>query len=129
MTDVVLDSSAFLALINGEPGSATVAALLDDAVISSVNYAEVVTKIVDRGASMEDTRRELAVIDIPVIDFDTPLAERAGGLRTDTRRHGLSLGDRACLALAEREGAVAVTTDKVWEQAVRTTGIAVQVIR
>lgn len=116
MADAILDSSALLALINGERGADKVAALLDGAAIGAVNYAEVVTKIIERGASAEETRRELAGIEVPVISFDSSLAERTGTLRPDTRKFGLSLGDRACLALAEREGAAALTADTRWSE-------------
>lgn len=127
MTKVVLDSSAFLAVINDEQGSESVAALLDEAVICSVNYAEVVTKIVERGASIVETRRKLALIDVPVVDFDMALAERTGALRSDTKRASLSLGDRACLALAERDGVTAVTSDRRWTDA--GLKIAIELIR
>lgn len=123
MVEVVLDSSALLAVINAERGADAVAKLLDGAVIGAVNYAEVVTKLVERGASIQETRRELGLIDVPVVDFDASLAERTGALRLNTKKYGLSLGDRACLALAERDGAVAVTTDKSWAE----TGLKIKI--
>jgi ribonuclease VapC len=127
VTRVVLDASAFLAVIHAERGSDTVAAQLDDAVICSVNFAEVITKIVERGASIEQARKKLALLDVPVIDFDMALAERTGTLRAETKSYGLSLGDRACLALAEREGVKAMTSDRRWAEA--GLKIAVELIR
>jgi PIN domain nuclease of toxin-antitoxin system len=51
----------------------------------------------------------------------------AGLMRRETRAVGLSLGDRACLALALRRGAVALTADRAWERA--GSGAGVEVIR
>jgi PIN domain nuclease of toxin-antitoxin system len=127
MARVVLDSSAVLAVLNDEPGAGTVIAVLDDAVVSTVNLAEVVTKLVERGGSLDHARRALRAIDVDVADFDQALAERTGGLKVETERRGLSLGDRACLALAEREGVPALTGDRSWLGAV--AGIDIQLIR
>lgn len=114
MAEFVLDSSAVLAVINGERGTDEVARLLDNAVLSAVNYAEIISKLVERGMSMPHALRAIGGLAVSIIDFDSRQAERAGELRMATRRSGLSLGDRACLALAEREDAVAVTADKRW---------------
>jgi ribonuclease VapC len=114
MAKAILDSSAVLAVLNEEQGAGAVTEILDDAIISAVNYAEVVSKLVERGATLEQARTMLRVIDIEVVEFDRPMAERTGELRAPTRRLGLSLGDRACLALAEREGAPALTGDRRW---------------
>jgi PIN domain nuclease of toxin-antitoxin system len=127
MASVVLDASAVLAVLNAETGAEIVIAALDDAVISAVNFAEVVSKLVERGAGLADIREAFTGIDARVVDFDLALAERAGTLRAETRHLGLSLGDRACLALAEREGAPALTCDRSWIDAV--SGIEARAIR
>lgn len=114
MASAVLDASAILAVLNGEAGAESVIAVLDDAVISTVNYAEVISKLVERGAPFTKTREALQRFGIGVINFDLALAERAGELRLETKRLGLSLADRACLALAERERAPAFTSDRRW---------------
>jgi len=114
MSSVVLDSSALLAFIHGEPGGEDVAHLIGDAVMSSVNHAEVVTKLVGRTGSLAAARAILGFANVDVVDFDRPLAEEAGALVRHTRPAGLSLGDRACLALAVREGVPAVTADRIW---------------
>ena len=62
-----------------------------------------------------------------VIDFDRPLAEATGALAVLTRAQGLSLGDRACLALAKREGAIALTADQAWSKV--KAGVDIQLIR
>src|SRR5215831_8936775 len=114
MSSVVLDSSALLAFIHGEPGGEGVAEMIGEAVMSSVNHAEVVTKLVGRTGSLAAARAALGIAAIDVIDFDQSLAEEAGALVRHTRPAGLSLGDRACLALAAREGMPAVTADRIW---------------
>jgi PIN domain nuclease of toxin-antitoxin system len=98
-----------------EPGMSRVnQALRNGAVILSVNLAEVVTRMLDKGMDEASTRRALSAIDPTVVAFDEDLAYRAGLLRSATRSAGLSLGDRACLALAERLGAPALTADRAW---------------
>jgi ribonuclease VapC len=114
MSSVVLDSSALLAFIHGEPGGEGVAEVIGDAVMSSVNHAEVVTKLVERTGSLAAARAALGIASVDLIDFDRELAEDAGALVRHTRPAGLSLGDRACLALAAREGVPAVTADRIW---------------
>jgi len=114
MSSVVLDSSALLAFIHGEPGGEGVAEVIGDAVMSSVNHAEVVTKLVGRTGSLAAARAALGLASVDIVDFDQSLAEEAGALVRHTRPAGLSLGDRACLALAAREGVPAVTADRIW---------------
>ena len=127
MAKAVLDSSAVLALLNNEPGADVVAEALDEAIISTVNVAEVIAKLVERGMSFEQTRLALSTIGIEAVDFNVSLAERTGEMRLESRSRGLSLGDRACLALAEREGLPALTCDRNWLEAV--AGIEIRCIR
>lgn len=127
MSGVVLDSSAVLAVVNAEPGAARVMQLLDGALLSAVNHAEVVTKLVERGIGREKARSVVLGIGVEVVEFEIDLADRTGELRRATRHLGLSLADRACLALAEREGTSAVTADKKWADA--DIGVDVVVIR
>jgi PIN domain nuclease of toxin-antitoxin system len=77
--------------------------------------------------SLDLARFSILEIGVQVIDFDMKLAEHAGDLRQQTRHLGLSLGDRACLALAEREEAAALTADRKWTGL--RSGIQVQLIR
>jgi PIN domain nuclease of toxin-antitoxin system len=123
MASAVLDSSAVLAILNAEPGADLVIATLDDALLSTVNYAEVVTKIVERGGTYKEAEAALQLITATVIDFDLALAQRTGALRAETRKRGLSLGDRACLSLAEREGVPAITGDRSWIGAVSSVEV------
>jgi PIN domain nuclease of toxin-antitoxin system len=101
--------------------------MIGDAMVSAVNLAEALTKLVDRGATLDQARAVLSLIDFDVVDFNRLMAEAAGGLVLSTRRHGLSLGDRACLALAMQIGVPAVTADRAWKHL--DLGIDVQLIR
>ncbi len=128
MSSAVLDASALLALLGNEPGSMQVAtAISNGAAISAVNLAEVVAKLQERGASEAVIRATLMPLTLTVVAFDADLAYATGLLRTATRPAGLSLGDRACLALAQRLGVSALTTDRAW--ATLGLPIAVTVIR
>lgn len=123
----VLDASALLCLFFQEPGAEHVEAVLAGARVSAANLAEVIAKLVDRGVDGEQVATEIAELDLEVVPLDRGQAEAAGMLRAATRRSGLSLGDRCCLALAQKLGATAVTTDRAW--AGLGTGIAVEVVR
>jgi ribonuclease VapC len=127
VSSVVLDSSALLAFIHGEPGAEVVAGVVGEALISSVNLAEVVTKLVERTGSLELARAALGMANVEVIDFDRLQAEQAGALVTRTRSAALSLGDRACLTLATREAAPVLTADRIW--ATLKLGLQVRLIR
>ncbi len=116
MASIVFDASVILAHINNEPGSEGADALFGDALISAVNVAEVAGKLVERGASLPLVRAALSRYGLQVAAFDGELAERTGALRLKTKSLGLSLGDRACLALAEREALPVLTADKAWKQ-------------
>jgi PIN domain nuclease of toxin-antitoxin system len=115
VSEAVLDASALLALLNGEPGSETVAAIMSQAVISSVNLSEVVAKLADHGMGEKDLRGLIDGLGLTVVAFDEAQAYAAGLMRPDTRRAGLSFGDRACLALARLRRAPAYTTDRSWK--------------
>ena len=129
MTAWVLDTSAVLAYFWDEPGSTRVTEILENGnhVISAVNLSELVTKFVDHGIPDEDISGLVAGLELVVVNHDTALAQETGKLRRATRPLGLSLGDRACLALAQRLNATALTTDRPWTQL--DLGIAVECIR
>jgi len=110
----VLDASALLALLQSEPGGELVEAVLETAAISSVNWSEVVQKALDWQTEIAGLREELEVLGLEILPFTAALAEATAHLRSATRQAGLSLGDRACLALAGALGVPAITTDRVW---------------
>ena len=111
---VVLDSSAVLALLWLERGHPEVASILGGSLLSAVNFAETLAKISDRGIDGPDTRLRLMQLPVTIFPFNSRQAELSGALRPLTRRRGLSLGDRACLALAMAERAAVVTADRTW---------------
>jgi ribonuclease VapC len=114
VSEHVLDASALLAVMLDERGGEQVVERLAGAVIGAVNLAEVVAKLQERGVPDAEIDRDVAELDLPIIPFDEAQAMAAGKLRARTRRLGLSLGDRACLALALARGVPAVTTDRGW---------------
>lgn len=129
----VLDASALLAHLNEEEGAAAVREAMEaGAVISVANWAEVLTKITERGEDPEVAVAEMkgagligGVVTIePITEEDCIEIAR---LRRTTKRQGLSLADRSCLALAARLGVPAVTADREWRKA--EIGVEVQVIR
>lgn len=125
--NAVIDASALLAMLQDEPGGDRVAEALPDAVISAVNVSEVVAKLCDNGFKPDQVRETLEMLPLNVVDFDLPQAVEAGTLRPKTRALGLSLGDRACLALAARLGGPAMTTDGIWTKL--ELGVSVELIR
>ena len=128
MSKWVLDASALLALLNRERGDELVGkAIADGAAISTVNFSEVVTKLSDFGVPEEAMRLSLNSLGIEIVDFDIALAYRTGLLRTSTKSAGLSLGDRACLALAQSLNIPALTADKAWNSV--SLDVSIQVIR
>lgn len=115
VSSTVLDSSAVLAAFRGEPGAAAVlAALTGGAVMSTVNLAEVVTKLQEGGVPDADIGPMIDQLNVTIVDFDQAQAYPTGLLRRQTRAAGLSLGDRACLALAQRLGLPVLTADRAW---------------
>jgi PIN domain nuclease of toxin-antitoxin system len=123
----VLDSSALLCLLNGETGADRVAETLPLAVIGAVNLAEVVGKLRDRGLSMEEVEEVLGGFNLDVRPLTATQAYATGHLRPATRALGLSLGDRACLALAAELASPALTADREWTKT--EVGVKVEVIR
>jgi PIN domain nuclease of toxin-antitoxin system len=114
VAEVVLDSSAVLALLRAEPGAAQVEAVIARALISVVNEAEVVSKLIWRGDSSAHALEIVAQLPYEAAPLDQGLAYRAGSLWELTKRYGLSLADRCCLALAEREHLPVLTADAIW---------------
>ena len=110
----VLDASALLALLNDEPGADVVARTVPHGVVCAVNHSEVVAKLSEAGLPDSDIVAALGGLGLEVVPFDEALSLAAGLLRTVTAHLGLSLGDRACLALAQARGLPALTADRVW---------------
>lgn len=114
MSERVLDASAVLARIFEERGHEVVRDALGESYISTVNLAEVASKLADRGYADESIGWILRDLPAEIVPFSTTTAIEAGRLRPITRTSGLSLGDRACLALAVELGLPALTADRRW---------------
>ncbi|MBI4236124.1 MAG: type II toxin-antitoxin system VapC family toxin [Chloroflexi bacterium] len=125
--EVVLDASALLASLRGEPGGEKVDPLLGRAAMSSVNWAEVVQRGLSRGVAVDGLRKDLQALGLTLFPFTVEEAEAAASLWATTRSLGLSLGDRACLALALRLGVPAVTANQRW--AALQVGVRIQLVR
>jgi len=128
MSKVVLDTSALLALLNEEAGSQELTLeLLKDATISAVNLAEVQTKLVREGTDAEEAWEFASAPIFNPEPFTVDQARIAGTLVKDTRPLGLSLGDRACLALAIMLKAPVYTADRHWKNL--KIGVRIHIIR
>jgi ribonuclease VapC len=130
---IVLDSSAVLALALEESGGEKVASLLSlldsgtpvRVALSSVSWCEILTRLHQNSNSMNAEQLDALLADVELIPLSKADAELAAGF---SRRHPeLSLGDRACLALASARGATAWTMDKIWKQA--KVGVSIEVLR
>ncbi len=127
MSREVWDASALLLLLHQEPGWEDLAPRLDGAVFSSVNLAEVATKLMAAGARTDEVREVLQALAVEVYDFTPGLAYEAAELRQVTRHKGLSLGDRACIALGRQVGLTILTADRAWRDL--TLGVEIEVVR
>lgn len=127
----VMDASALLALMQGERGGDVVNELIveQECVASSVNIVEVGTRLVDKGLAPVHLARTLKELDVQTIDFDLEQALLGASLRVTTRQAGLSLGDRACLALAQLMKGTAVTADSAWVDVAEAADVKVLMIR
>jgi ribonuclease VapC len=113
---VVLDASALLALLQNEPGGDAVADSIPGAVVSTVNLSEVVAKLMERGIPEPAVRAALRELELEIYPFGEDLAYQTGILRPSTRSLGLSLGDRACLALGQHLALPVLTTERTWSK-------------
>ena len=124
----VLDASALLAYLQDERGSETVRGAFDDgAVMSTVNWAEVIQKVRAAEVDLAGLGSDLAALGLGLEPFTANQAEVAGSLWARTKGFGLSLGDRSCLALGLDKGVRVYTADRVWTQL--DLGIAIESIR
>ena len=125
MADVVLDASAILAVLQNELGADEVWEHLPGALLSAVNAAEVVAKLVDGGSAAHEAGELLERLGARILPFDAVDIVPSGRIRHESR--ALSLGDRACLALALRLAVPAITADRAWAEL--RSGVEVRLIR
>ena len=123
--EYVLDATALIALVNLEPGHKRVEQLLDRSVISAVNLAETVHKLIQKGSDAQHAELLLRQMQMQVVDWSEDLAYHSAAFARFGKSHGLSMGDRACLTLAKQLQATAVTSDRAWR---KTPGLDVPVL-
>jgi ribonuclease VapC len=124
---IVVDSSAVLAVLLGERGSDRVVQVLEGGLLSTVNLVEVHTRMISLGAATAHAWSRIRNFNCVICPLTEEQARIAAELVTETRPYGLSLGDRACLALAIERNATVYTTDRTWRNL--KLGIQVEVIR
>jgi PIN domain nuclease of toxin-antitoxin system len=130
LNDPVLDASAVLALLNKEPGHEQVMAALPAAVIGTVNLTEVIAKLCERGVPPEAALEAVECLGVEIVPHSLEHALRAGELRPITKAFGLSLGDRACLALGRERSAPVITAERHWDERVEEVAcVRIQRIR
>ncbi len=127
MSAIVFDSSVVIAILKQERGFESAEGLLSEALISTVNLAEVATYLARNSVPRETIREVLASFPIQVVPFEESLAVEAGCLYPSCKHLGLSLGDRACLALAISRKLPVLAADQVWSKL--DLEISVQVLR
>ena len=126
---IILDSSAVLAVLRDETGANVVLESLPDGVICAINLGEVVQVQIREGKTREQAAAVINALQIPVVDVDADLAIYAAELRMKVLKQGISQADSICLALAKREGAVALTGDRKWLEVAEELGVEVRLIR
>ena len=124
---VVIDTSVVLAAMLGERGGEAIGKPDQFLHLSVVNLAEIHTKVVEGGGSIEDASSFLRSLPLRVRAFREVHAEEVGRLRATTRHMRLSLGDRACLSLARITGLPVLTADQRWAEL--DVGIEVRLVR
>lgn len=131
MSKVVLDTSALLAYLFEETGADKVSPILEagSGVIGSANYAELVTKLVDKNMPMPEILVVISSLELEFIPQDEQQASLTGELRAISKPFGLSLGDRACLALGLATGLPVMTADQLWKDVATGQDIKLMVIR
>jgi PIN domain nuclease of toxin-antitoxin system len=127
VTALILDSSALVAVIHQEPGSEQVLPRVHGSLLCTVNAAECIGVLMRKGADFPRARNAIMLSRVRIVDFDIGLAEIAGALEEKTKPRGLSLGDRACLALALRENLPVLTADRHWKDV--DVGVEIRLIR
>ncbi len=130
MNEPVLDASAVLALLNQEPGHEQVLAVLPTAAIGTVNLTEVISKLCERGVPADAAMEAVQCLGVEIVPHSAEHALRTGELRPITKSFGLSLGDRACLALGRERNATVITAERHWDERVESAaGVSIQRIR
>jgi ribonuclease VapC len=112
VTSVVLDASALMAFLHSEPGGDIVWQALSDALISAVNYSEVLKKAIERGKEAEQVASSIRRLSLVIVPFDEQLATASAALYPLTKPYGMSFADRACLALGIQRNCKVLTAER-----------------
>jgi ribonuclease VapC len=131
VSEYVLDASAVLAYLQKETGWERVETLLLEhrCYLLTVNLTEVLTRLADWKVPVAEIQSRISGLEMVMVPFDIEHARYAAELRESTRSLGLSLGDRACLALAKLKALPAVTADRPWMLLDAKLEISVECIR
>ena len=127
MTSVVLDASALLAFVRSEPGADVVAKHLSNALLSAVNYSEVLKKTIERGGLIKPIGDLVQRLSIVIVPFDTVQAVTSAELFPQGKPHGMSFADRACLSLGVLRNLAVITAER--NMRLLTLPIKVKLIR
>ncbi len=115
--NIIFDTSAILALINLEKGYDLVLPIIDKAIMSTVNVAEVAKFLIDKESYTRAKASTLIDSTLHgIIPFTTSQALTSAEIIKETKKYGLSLGDRACIALSMETGYPIYTADKMWQK-------------
>ncbi|MBN9342750.1 MAG: type II toxin-antitoxin system VapC family toxin [Candidatus Paracaedimonas acanthamoebae] len=126
--NVILDSSALLALLKNEPGSDIVESLLGNIIMSSINVTEVATVLLDSEMTLQECQDTVLPFISNIKPYDEVLAFLTADLRKQTKAYGLSLGDRACIALGQKMQLPIYTADKIWGE-LQLENVKIKLIR
>ncbi len=128
MVQVVLDASVILAIMQNETISDSIEEHLSRAMISTINACEILTKLINKaGMTLQEATTALAGFRLQIVPFNHNHFQVAAELSLYTRKWGLSMGDRACLALAKAESLPVLTADQIWSKL--DIGIDIRMIR
>ena len=129
MSGAVLDASAVLSLLFDEPGAGKVRERIHGCLLGTTNMAEILAKLVDRSLPMGEAVKAIGMLGMEVVPFSEVHARTSSAMRPSTRGIGLSLGDRACLALALERDLPALTAERRWPEIAEAIGVKVELIR
>ena len=115
ITDIVLDASAIIAYLAKEEGTEIVERHLPFSVISTVNHTEIYSYFIRNGYTFNEAKQLIDPLGYELVDYDVEQSQIAAQLLPKTKALGLSLADRACLALAKSRNLPVMTSDKKWK--------------
>jgi PIN domain nuclease of toxin-antitoxin system len=125
---IVFDASTLLALLQEEKGCECIEKHLSHAIMSSVNFSEVISVLINAGINEKDALSHTTALIKEIVPFDSEQAYQAARLRTNTKKYGLSFGDRACIALGQLHKSTVLTADKIWSN-LHLQDVKIEIIR